>query len=141
MKRCTKCKRLRPASRYYKHNNGRVGRVARCDECIRNESRARYRRNRSSRLAQKAQARAERRKLVHDLKQRACMDCGEKYPPHVMDFDHLPGTEKIGDVASLMNSGPVAKLVAEIAKCDLVCANCHRMRTHDRRQHRDDVDP
>jgi hypothetical protein len=53
------------------------------------------------------------------------------YPPYVMDFDHLDGKE-----FTISSSGADyshAKLVAEIAKCEVVCSNCHRQRTHERR--------
>lgn len=62
-----------------------------------------------------------------------CADCGQRFPgrPEVMDFDHVRG-EKRGDVASLIKNGARASVLAEIEKCDLVCANCHRTRTKNR---------
>ena len=54
-------------------------------------------------------------------------------PPYVMQFDHL-GEDKDRDIATLTRS-PVslARLMVEIAKCEVVCANCHAERTHERR--------
>lgn len=47
-----------------------------------------------------------------------------------MDFDHVRG-EKVADLSTMVNQcTTVAAIDAEIAKCDLVCANCHRIRTH-----------
>jgi hypothetical protein len=75
---------------------------------------------------------ARRRKLfaqiIRDAKNVPCMDCGRYYPPCVMDFDHR-GDKKfsIGNVA---NASSEADLRNEISKCDVVCANCHRIRTH-----------
>lgn len=89
--------------------------------------------NRES-IRQSARLRATvRKKLVDDIKLEAgCMDCGVKdYIPEVYDFDHRPGEEKVGNIAS-MKVGNMEKLLAEIAKCDVVCANCHRVRTTDR---------
>lgn len=60
------------------------------------------------------------------------MDCGGTFPPECMDYDHRPGTEKYYGVGQL--TGSLTKMKAEIAKCDLVCANCHRIRTHARRR-------
>jgi hypothetical protein len=52
----------------------------------------------------------------------------------VMDFDHREGELKTDNVANLVASPhSMKKLLEEIAKCDLVCANCHRIRTHARR--------
>ena len=53
-----------------------------------------------------------------------------------MDFDHRPGEVKkhqLGGMTKTVYSWAVIE--AEIAKCDLVCANCHRIRTHVQRQH------
>lgn len=71
------------------------------------------------------------------FKEGPCTDCGGSFPPYVMDFDHLPGTKKTLAVSYLANHGSgKAKLLAEIAKCELVCANCHRIRTHTRKKNR-----
>ena len=59
------------------------------------------------------------------------MDCGIKYPPYVMDFDHLGDKEFVISKGVSMHS-PI-KLLKEIAKCDVVCSNCHRLRTYNRR--------
>jgi hypothetical protein len=48
-----------------------------------------------------------------------------------MDFDHLPGTKKLGLVA---RNGGIRWTEAEAKKCDVVCANCHRLRTAERRK-------
>lgn len=62
-----------------------------------------------------------------------CMDCGEYYPPFVMDFDHLRNkTINIADAAVRWTDAK--RLLEEIAKCDCVCANCHRVRTYIRRK-------
>jgi len=64
-------------------------------------------------------------------KDKPCLDCGKVYPSYVMDFDHVRGAAKKGDLSSLISWGRSIRFLAnEIAKCDLVCANCHRERTH-----------
>lgn len=60
------------------------------------------------------------------------MDCGSSYPYYVMDLDHRPGEEKLFDPSRAPNRGNLQALLAEIAKCDPICANCHRIRTHSR---------
>jgi len=74
---------------------------------------------------QKAQ---EFRKRLDVLKSQPCMDCGQSYPPVAMDFDHVRGV-KVSDVG-LMSQRAWSTVLVEIEKCDLVCANCHRIRTH-----------
>jgi hypothetical protein len=44
--------------------------------------------------------------------------------------NHLPGTKKICDPAQLFKYGSWKKVEVELAKCELACANCHRIRTH-----------
>lgn len=70
---------------------------------------------------------------VNLLKSQPCMDCGKSYHPCVMDFDHVRGKKKFC-VSIGISRYNIAIVLKEIAKCDLVCSNCHRMRTHNRRQ-------
>ena len=79
--------------------------------------------------------RAENGSIVDAIKSQPCTDCGVRYPPYVMDFDHLPGSAKLGIVAK-MKQHARSRLLREISKCDVVCANCHRERTHRRRHER-----
>lgn len=51
-----------------------------------------------------------------------------------MEFDHLPGTTKHSDVATLVVRGCTQLAYAEVLKCELVCANCHAVRTYERRE-------
>lgn len=70
--------------------------------------------------------------FIRALKDNPCTDCGLKYPYYVMEFDHT-SDDKIINVGQIASRGwSIARLEAEIAKCDLVCANCHRERTHKR---------
>jgi hypothetical protein len=69
--------------------------------------------------------------LLRGARRRPCMDCEDTYPPYVMDFDHRDPTKKsfaITDGNSLLKNR--AELIEEVEKCDVVCANCHRMRTY-----------
>ena len=66
--------------------------------------------------------------------ERGCMDCGYNLHPWVLEFDHRPGEQKVMAVSRMRNKSNHDAIVAEIAKCDVVCANCHRDRTHERRK-------
>ncbi len=67
------------------------------------------------------------------LKDKPCMDCGHKYPYYVMDFDHRENKEYT--LARCVVSGHnKQRILKEISKCDLVCSNCHRERTHSRKR-------
>jgi len=60
-----------------------------------------------------------------------CADCGYNKHPEALDFDHVRG-EKSFAIATGRNYS-LSRLLDEIDKCDVVCANCHRVRTADRR--------
>ena len=80
-----------------------------------------------------AKLRDRNRELVRKAKARPCVDCGGRFPPYCMDFDHVPGrgdpkVANIGSSIAKWASDPES-LKAEIAKCDVICANCHRKRT------------
>jgi len=74
--------------------------------------------------------------MLRKAKSVPCADCGLSFPYYVMDFDHRPGPVKCFNLANVAGQTRIslARLEAEIAKCDVVCANCHRIRTHERRK-------
>jgi hypothetical protein len=68
------------------------------------------------------------------LKSKPCHDCGGSFPVCCMDFDHRIGTIKVYNLGSMFAHHYSMELIeSELEKCDLVCANCHRIRTRDRR--------
>lgn len=77
----------------------------------------------------------KRAKLARDLviknKQVPCADCTKSYPPYVMDFDHR-GDKKFGLATVSAGNRSLKSIQLEIDKCDVVCSNCHRIRTHNR---------
>ena len=75
----------------------------------------------------------EKREWLHELKNVPCSDCGVRYPYYVMDFDHRPDEVKSFNIANSTTKG-MQQLKSEVAKCDIVCANCHRKRSHQRRK-------
>jgi L-lysine 2,3-aminomutase len=63
------------------------------------------------------------------LLEHPCVDCGND-DPVVLEFDHL--RDKTYDISRLMSGWPWSTILAEIEKCEVVCANCHRRRTYAR---------
>lgn len=53
-----------------------------------------------------------------------------------MDFDHLPQYEKLFNIGSPSNWTSLYRVKQEIAKCEVVCSNCHRIRTWERKNGR-----
>ena len=69
--------------------------------------------------------------FIDAYKDKECQDCGRKFPPLCMDLDHVRGTKQ--QKLSLLKTARREIIVAELAKCDVVCANCHVLRTEMRR--------
>jgi hypothetical protein len=70
---------------------------------------------------------------VNKLKDNPCTDCGQRYNHWQMDFDHLKSETKYKSISLLCaHKESFKKIDEEIAKCELVCANCHRDRTYRR---------
>ena|SRR3990172_7440014 len=70
--------------------------------------------------------------FLREEKAKPCTDCGGTFPQECMQFDHVRGT-KILAVGNMRRCS-LERLKAEVAKCELVCSNCHATRTHQRRQ-------
>jgi hypothetical protein len=74
----------------------------------------------------------ENKELINSYKTNPCADCNNSYEVYCMEFDHLPEYKKtftIGMCKTLSKE----KILNEIGKCEVVCANCHKLRTHDRK--------
>jgi len=62
-----------------------------------------------------------------------CIDCNTKYPFYVLDFDHTRGN-KVSNIGQMLDYFSMEDILKEVAKCDIVCSNCHRIRTYQRKQ-------
>lgn len=74
-----------------------------------------------------------KRALISKIKEVPCSDCGIQYPFYVMQFDHRDGVDKIEQISKLVAVASWNKILEEIEKCDIVCSNCHAIRTWKRR--------
>lgn len=131
VKICAKCNESKPLNGFNKKGGERLQPY--CRECQRELSRQQYAENTDKQKKQvyekKALRIAQNKKIVKELKESTpCMDCGKRYPYYVMDFDHQHSKEFI--ISKALNDGTsLERIQKEIDKCELVCANCHRMRT------------
>lgn len=86
------------------------------------QERARAQRNTRSRWR-------ERREWLNTLKmERGCIDCGFNSHPAALHFDHRDPSMKVMAISKML-SFSMEKILAEIEKCDVRCANCHAIRT------------
>lgn len=92
-------------------------------------SREHYLRNTRAIADRTAQRTKENKAYVRALKEASpCTDCKVFYPYYVMDYDHVRGKKTAG-LAVIVKGSSLDTVKAEIEKCELVCANCHRIRT------------
>ena len=84
---------------------------------------------RKNRTTNRRKTRTKLRTIIESAKNVPCMDCGTQYPSYVMDFHHRDPSTKDFTINQSGNRG-IAKVKEEIIKCDVICANCHRERTH-----------
>jgi hypothetical protein len=138
LRRCWSCKTWKPLGDFPVANKAKGKYQRTCTICLRPYRRAWYGRHKTEQKARSKQRMkvkvTEHRALVQSLKAKPCTDCGGTFHHAAMQFDHVK-TDKIMDIARMKNnSGSTARLLREIAKCELVCANCHHIRTWRRRE-------
>lgn len=98
-----------------------------------------YLRNRQAHIdrAKKRQSKKREHVVNYKMSNPTCLDCGIEYPYYILDFDHLPQFEKSFELkAAGSKDKSIEQIDAEIAKCELVCANCHRHRGYIRNLNR-----
>lgn len=134
---CCSCRETKPIGEFPRRSRDGSKVHSRCRPCAavykrewyqqrRNDVIARVRRNRDR------TARHDRLKLRAYLAEHSCIDCGE-CDLDVFEFDHL--RDKTTDVSTMVRTGwSWRRILDEIAKCEVVCTNCHKRRTHQRRK-------
>jgi len=132
MKWCARCKLSLPMSAFAASTNRkRGGSYSRA--CQNAYSKEHYRRNASAHKKRRSVNRlgyisTNQRWMVEYLQGKGCVDCGEM-DPIVLEFDHVSGT-KVDDIGNMIRRGwGRHRIVAEVAKCVIRCANCHRRKT------------
>lgn len=103
-------------------------------EATRASRRKHYYANKAQYRANNDLKRKRLREWLMNLKSVPCMDCGISYPPFVMDLDHRDPSQKKYNVGGMTKMGSWNKMIEEASKCDVVCSNCHRIRTHGKAQ-------
>lgn len=130
-KRCGRCDVDQPLHEFHRAEEGYQ---PWCKSCKREYAAAHYRANHARRRADNRRRHAEFLKWYTRLKaKRPCSDCGNVFHPAAMQWDHLPGRAKTADVSVLARRGSRKRVLDEIANCELVCANCHAVRSYFRR--------
>lgn len=145
MRTCKKCGNAKPLDRFESFERyGKTWRRGTCYDCRGQygqdnfERLAEYRRNynaanRSNKRQKDFDRRAEIKAYVDELKKSPCADCGQCFPPVCMDFDHV-GPKQRGIAHMVSGAYRLSLIIEELKNCELVCANCHRIRTASRKE-------
>ena len=82
---------------------------------------------RKSLLQSKKKFKAQRQRQIDKIKDVPCTDCGKRFPPECMDFHHVD--RKSFNIGTDRTQHSWEAILAEVKKCIVVCACCHRIRT------------
>ena len=130
-KKCTICGSEKLLTEFNTRGRGRLHNY--CKPCQHEYSKQHYRNNKEKyaqvRFKNHGIYRQRNRELVDSLKDKPCMDCGGEFHPFIMEFDHVRGKKKFGIAKAVNMALRIQTILEEVEKCDLVCSNCHRMRT------------
>lgn len=132
---CKTCRELKPLTDYYKRARYAGGVLPNCIDCARRRTQELWKGKSSAyRKEVRARAAAQKRKNTRinnanilKLFTTGCVDCSTT-DPRVLEFDHVRGQKRF-DIALKRTCLTWKKLKVEIDKCDVVCANCHKLRT------------
>lgn len=131
---CTNCKEEKELCQFNKNKTKKDGYNNICKDCSREKSKQYYNKNKDHHKnvvmdRKKKLIKENQIKMFDYFKSHPCVDCGET-DPIVLEFDHRDGVEKSSTVGRLITTGcSWVKILNEIEKCDVRCANCHRRRT------------
>lgn len=127
IKKCSTCKIEKSSDSFSRSKAKKDGLQSQCKECRKIYFNEHYRNNKKY-YRDKASDRRIRvqKEFIEWLSSKSCMDCGIS-DVRVLEFDHRGDKEY--NVSHLINMGRETAAYKEIEKCDIVCANCHRIRT------------
>lgn len=133
MKKCSTCGEVKSLGSFNVFRKAKDGRQARCRDCCKAWYVTNAARHKTAVSGRADLVRRRNREWVATyLLGQPCQDCGES-DIRCLDFDHRPGAKKWKEIGKLVNEcASITSIRQEIAKCDVVCANCHRRRTSER---------
>lgn len=129
---CGHCKEEKPISEFNWNNKAKGFLASSCKICQSAFTKEHYRRNKQPYLDRAKKNNSARVKensefLLNYLNSHPCVDCGNSNVV-VLEFDHVNGTKKFA-IGSKFRSKNLEDLISEIEKCEVRCANCHRIKT------------
>jgi len=114
VKRCPQCTLLKKNSKFSPDKKQLTKLRSWCKLCM---------------AARSVAIRAKRKTWVFSMTGQTCLGCGEDFPQYVFEFHHRVPNEKVFAIASGYSRSKKI-ILAELEKCDLLCANCHKHAHH-----------
>lgn len=131
---CSKCEQDKPFEEFSLKNKERGTRFCWCKPCYNVYKKKHYEDNKADYISRSMARKKRLANEVRKLKDVPCADCRGKFPLICMDFDHLPEYSKEHEINEMIRDGcSLSHIKEEIKKCEVVCSNCHRIRTKNRR--------
>ena len=134
MKICSTCKELKPFESYNKKSSNKDGLERYCKPCHKKRNKKHYV---ADSVPYKERAKHRRKKVSEwwsEYKSNLKCEVCEESRPWCLDFHHLDPSAKEGTLSQIVNSKSKASLELELAKCIVVCRNCHADIHHKERQ-------
>ena len=137
LKTCSTCGERKDETEFNYRNKLIGRRWGTCKECQSRQRADWYQKNKESHIEN---VNKNRKRLIQQSQQfvwdylttHPCVDCGESNPT-VLEFDHVRG-KKVKAISDFARQGyAISTIQAEISKCVVRCANCHRIKTHKER--------
>ena len=131
MKKCSRCKNDKEPAEFRKNSKAHDGLSVWCRPCFAEYERVRYQNgDRARKETNRARTTEKNREALWEyLSTTPCVDCGIS-DPRVLEFDHKDALTKTSNVCEMLGNS-WSRIMDEINKCDVRCANCHRIRTQE----------
>ena len=130
MKTCFKCQQEKSTSHFAKNVSRADGLNSQCRECQKEYRQDHYDKNKQKYIDKATKwGNDEKIKFYTWLSQYACMDCGN---PNFVTFHFDHKYDKNFQISEKIGVLSFDAIMDEVSKCDIVCANCHAIRTADR---------
>jgi acetylornithine/succinyldiaminopimelate/putrescine aminotransferase len=135
VKKCSKCKKEKELSDYFWRDKSKNKLHSQCKDCYKacRHSQEHYKKYKEqyikrSKARQKRIGTENKKHLIEYFKNHPCIECGESNPV-VLEFDHRDRKQKWKEVSTMLRDYTWEQILKEIDKCDVLCANHHKIRT------------
>lgn len=131
---CTRCKIKKSRSEFNHRSSSRDGLSSQCSNCNKDHLKNHYEKNTEYYFIKNKKRKSSLRETMNEFKlKHGCSRCGFNEHPAALDFHHR--SDKEFNISAMANRGASLKrIVKELEKCDILCANCHRTLTYSKEE-------